>query len=169
MSLNFSKHELIEAQCVPFSPITRSVNIDGNPVGKGRLIKPGSLVVLEPTPAVNAAGDDVWFAVVTWVEPEDEVKSGCPQLCEVFWVYTKLDMIRLLDSGAMKASRRFRKALNRCSDQEAWITGHYSDEPVDAILSVPTFRETRERIKLSAKEYIRFDSDSAVCEFVTTA
>lgn len=36
--------------------------------------------MLNPDPDVNVVGDKVWFGVLTWVQPEEQVKDGDQQL-----------------------------------------------------------------------------------------
>lgn len=39
--------------------------------------------MLEPNAGVNSAGDDAWFGVLTWVQPEEDVKRGKLRLVRI--------------------------------------------------------------------------------------
>lgn len=36
--------------------------------------------MLRPDAEVNTRGDAAWFGVITWVQPQDEVRRGKPRL-----------------------------------------------------------------------------------------
>lgn len=40
-------------------------------------------VMLSPDPEVNTGGDAAWFGVLTWIEPEDNVKRNRARLVRV--------------------------------------------------------------------------------------
>ena len=77
--------------------------------------------------------------------------------------------------------------LSKAPSRQAWISDHFSDEPVESIISeffvvakalrwsdmgncsaIPTLQETKSRIKLSARHYIKLDFGAGTCEFVRT-
>ncbi|KZV59744.1 hypothetical protein PENSPDRAFT_672151 [Peniophora sp. CONT] len=166
MSLNFSKHQVLADQCVASDPVVRTVDALGRSV-KRRVGKVGSLVMLEPSPEANVLGDEVWFGVLTWVQPQKEVAQGKTRLCEVFWVYTKAHILALVANGDIVATPELKKELRRLSSERAWITNHYSDKPLGSILTVPTYEETCQRIKLSTRKFIELDTSTGSCEFTS--
>ncbi|VDC00372.1 unnamed protein product [Peniophora sp. CBMAI 1063] len=164
---HFLRHPLVGAYCVtPSEHFRRHVSADGTRVRSDRIGKAGSLAMLKPEPETNLAGDAAWFGVLSWIEPSEMVKDPLPRMCEVWWVYTRQHLIDLVEGGDAPDKEELLATLRSCSRRQAWVSDHYSEEPLGSVMTIPTYAEVTSRIRISGGRYVKVDVDIGSYEFV---
>ncbi|KZV61100.1 hypothetical protein PENSPDRAFT_671228, partial [Peniophora sp. CONT] len=138
---SFLKHPLVGEFCVtPSEVVVRHRDAAGKQKRKPRYGKVGSLVMLTPDPESNPGRDAAWFGILTWIQPKEEVGRKHVRMCEVWWVYTRQHAIDVVKAGNGQNKKKFLRDLRKCDKKQAWVSNHFSDEPLDSIMSESFFQ-----------------------------
>ncbi|VDB96856.1 unnamed protein product [Peniophora sp. CBMAI 1063] len=165
----FRNHPLIGEYCVtPSDMIRRNVKADRTATRHERLGKVGNMVMVNPDPEENPRGDAAWFAIVTWIQPASEVRRNKPRLCELWWIYTRQHLIDVVRAANAENKDDLLKEIKSCNKKQAWVSNHFSEEPLDSIFTIPTYGEVSNRMRLSLGRYVKVDVENGVYNFVHT-
>ncbi|KZV59120.1 hypothetical protein PENSPDRAFT_672574, partial [Peniophora sp. CONT] len=134
---------------IPSEMVVRRCDAEGKDTRKERVGSAGCMVMLKPDP-----------------EPEKEVWQKRARMCEIWWISSRQHVLDVVRAGNAPDKKKLLGEICQCDKKQAWVSSHFSDEPLDSIITIRRYTEIKERINLSLTRYLEIDFENEVYKFV---
>ncbi|VDB96793.1 unnamed protein product [Peniophora sp. CBMAI 1063] len=139
----------------PSGAIAFRVDADREKINGIRICEIGCVIMAKP-PRETTSKSKVWFGVLTWVEPKEDVPVQGARMCKVCWIMTKADLMADIEAGDFVNTQDMRWFLRYKPETRAWLANGSSYVPLSSLITVPTVEEINDRIDLSRSVRVQF-------------
>ncbi|KZV59819.1 hypothetical protein PENSPDRAFT_694813 [Peniophora sp. CONT] len=101
--------------------VVRRCDAEGKDIRKERVGSAGCMVMLKPDPEVNPRREAAWFGILTWVQPEKEVRRKRARMCEIWWIYSRQHVLDVVNAGNAPDKKKLLGEIRQCDKKQAWI------------------------------------------------